>query len=428
MGSTSFSGPLFSTGSMDYLPPSVAGTNFPVPDYNPDAGPSVFFQGTAEPDVRFILESAKLNGSTGVQPCFRHMAQVEVVNAVPAAFGTATIAALAHTTSGTAMTLVAANAAGISKNVPFIQWTQSSGANAANSSLAGSGVVTVPIMLDFGFAFGTTTASSKTVTVSDSTLFSVGMPLVMAGAATATTCLLTWVTGITDATHITINDAAGASATPAIGHGNIWPGAPLQTPRYPTAHLPYIPGGPGLYFNGAEGIARGVSVTTGTGGSGGNITISGWDIYGQVMTEVIAASATGSTTVYGKKAFKGIKSATPAFTDGTGTYSIGTSDVFGYNRRSTLWELTEGSWAGANFTTNAGWTGWVAPASGDVRGTLQVSAQGGGTGYGTNNSNGSVSGLVMTGRRLFLLQTLGTTSNMNGTNLAPQTVFGPVQT
>ena len=418
MSTTSLSGPSYTVGDMTYLPASLAGET--EPDYNPDAAPSLTFQGEGVPDVRFVLNSAKLIGYTGVQPGFLTSMGIETVDAVPAAFGTAKIAAAAHATSGTAMTLASTNAAGITTNVPI---------SAFNGAINGNAITIAPIVLDFGFAFGTVTSGSKTITVADSTQFTLGMPLIIPGALTSSSALITWVTGTPTATTITINDAPGASGTLAIGCGDMWLGAGSTTQAYSLGHLPYIAGGPGLFFDPAQALTRGVSITTGTGGSGGNITVSGWDVYWQPMNEVIAASATGSTTVYGKKAFKAIKSVTPAFTDATGTYSVGTSDVFGFNLRARNWERCSGAWAAGFLTGSGGFTSYTAPGSGDVRGTIQVSAQGGGTGYGSTNSNGAVSGLVMTGNRLALFQSLSVADTIAATaRSGGATMYGATQT
>ena len=429
MSTEAHQGPSYTFGDMENLAASFTGSA--MPDYNPDAGPSASFQGGAFPDVRFLLQKSKLNGFSGVQPVFLESVGTYGVDAVPAAFGTANIAALAHTTNGTPMTLVTTNAAGITTKVPIIPYT------GTVNGLPINGTPTVPaIVLDFGFAFGTTTLNSTTVTVADSTNFWVGMPLVIPAAGASGATLLTWVTGLPTATTITINDKAlsAVTATP-IGTGNIWPGAPLSTgqQQYSTAHLPYLAGGPGLFLDPQQSIARGVAVTTGTGGTGGNITISGWDLYWQPMTEVIAASATGSTTVYGKKAFKAIKSATPAFTDGTGTYSIGTSDVFGFALKARRYELVGGAWAAGFLTGSTGFLPYTAPASGDVRGTFQVSGKGGGTGFGSTNSNGAVSSLVMTGNRLCLYQNFSVADTIQataraGNGFGPTYLYGVTQT
>ncbi len=422
MGTTGFKGPLVAYGSMEYITAAMGGATGVLPEYNPDQGPSWFFQGSGIPDPRFNLNKMKLNGYGGVQPGFLQSAGIAMVDAVPAAFGTAKIAAAAHVTNGTAMTLVSAAAAGISINIPIAPFS---------GLLNGSAVVTAPIVLDFGFAFGTAAASSKTLTVADSTQFIVGMPLIVASGAGATTALKTWVTSLGNgSTTITVNDALSVTGTVAIGTGDIWPGAPLSTAaqQYPLGHLPYLAGGPTLFLDPSQALARGVSVTTGTAGTGGNIKISGWDTYWQPMNETIAASASASTTVFGKKAFKAIKSVTPQFTDAAGTYSVGTSDVFGFNLRARRWEESSGAWAAAFITGSVGFSSFAAPAAGDVRGTFQVSAQGGGTGYGATNSNGAITSLVMTGNRLALYQSPTLADTLQATPLAPQSMFGATQT
>ena len=428
MSTEAHQGPSYTYGDMEAI---AASFGFALPDPNPDAGPSVSFQGGAFPDIRFFLQKNKLNGYGGQQPVFLESVGTYTTDGIPSAYGTAKIAALQHTTSGTALTLVTTNAAGITTKVPIIPYS-----SAVNGLALGASPTVPAIMLEFGFAFGTTTLNSTTITVADSTNFWVGMPLVIPGAGASSATLLTWVTGLPTATTITVNDKAltAVTATP-IGTGNVWPGAPYSATAqmYPTAHYPYLAGGPGMFFDPQQSITRAVSVTTGTAGTGGNITVSGWDIYWQPMNEVIAASASSSTTVYGKKAFKAIKSATPAFTDGTGTYSIGVSDVFGFNMKARRYELIGGAWAAGFLTGSAGFTAYTAPASGDVRGTFQSSAIGGGTGFGATASNGSVSGLAMTGNRLCLYQNFSVTDTLQATartlpGFGPTYLYGATQT
>jgi hypothetical protein len=113
--------------------------------------------------------------------------------------------------------------------------------------------------------------------------------------------------------------------------------------------------------------------------------------------------AAGASTAYTKKAFKYLASVTPNFTD-THTITVGTSDVFGLNYNSPVWDQTDVFWSSSFMTTSTGWTAPDATATatattGDVRGTIQVSATGGGTGIGTTASNGSLSGLILSGNR-----------------------------
>jgi hypothetical protein len=85
--------------------------------------------------------------------------------------------------------------------------------------------------------------------------------------------------------------------------------------------------------NGTTGLQldlpRAVSVTTGAGSpTTVNITVTGYDYYGQAMSEVIATGAVASTTTNGAKAFYVITNV--AASGGSAvTVSVGTADVFG---------------------------------------------------------------------------------------------------
>jgi hypothetical protein len=74
---------------------------------------------------------------------------------------------------------------------------------------------------------------------------------------------------------------------------------------------------------------RAVSITSGTGTlTNRNVTITGYDYYGQPMSEVIATGTVQSTTVPGKKAFYTILSASISGALGA-TIAVGTTDVLG---------------------------------------------------------------------------------------------------
>ena len=76
-------------------------------------------------------------------------------------------------------------------------------------------------------------------------------------------------------------------------------------------------------------VPRAVSVTTGAGvPTSVNITVSGYDYYGQAMSEVIATGTVASTTTNGLKAFYVITSVA-ASGGSVVTVSVGTADVFG---------------------------------------------------------------------------------------------------
>jgi len=126
-------------------------------------------------------------------------------------------------------------------------------------------------------------------------------------------------------------------------------------------------------------VPRAVSVTTGAGSpTTRNFTVSGYDYYGQAMSEVIASSGSASTAVNGKKAFYQISGITVS--GGTVVaITIGTTDILGIPVR-----VTDAGYiarVGYNNTLAADAGTFVAAATatattttGDVRGTYVPSA------------------------------------------------------
>ena len=131
-------------------------------------------------------------------------------------------------------------------------------------------------------------------------------------------------------------------------------------------------------------VPRAVAVTLGAGTvTNRNVTITGYDYYGQPMSEVIATGTTQSTTVPGKKAFYQISGATVSGAVGV-TTSIGTTDVLGFPFRIT----------DRGYIDNVGWNNTLAEdaattviadsttattTTGDVRGTVTPSSAADGT-------------------------------------------------
>ena len=124
---------------------------------------------------------------------------------------------------------------------------------------------------------------------------------------------------------------------------------------------------------------RGVSTTTGAGSpTTVNITVSGYDYYGQAMSEVIATGTVASTTVSGKKAFYQISSVVSSGASVV-TVAVGTTDILGAPLRIT----------DAGYIARAGWNSTLAEdagtfvaaatltattTTGDVRGTYTPSS------------------------------------------------------
>lgn len=124
-------------------------------------------------------------------------------------------------------------------------------------------------------------------------------------------------------------------------------------------------------------IARAVSVTGVGSGSGGAVTIRGYDLYGQAMTETITLGA-GANTVNGKKAFKFVASATPAFSD-THAISVGTADVYGFPLKALTYGYVSSTFNNAPVTAPgfvAADATTVTATTGDVRGTMTSTSDG----------------------------------------------------
>ena len=125
-------------------------------------------------------------------------------------------------------------------------------------------------------------------------------------------------------------------------------------------------------------VPRAVSITIGTGTIvATNVTVAGYDYYGQAMSEVISTGTTQSTTVNGAKAFYQVSSVYVAGDCG-GTISVGTTDIIGLPVRVTDaayiaragWNNTLAENAG---TFVAAATATATTATGDVRGTFTPS-------------------------------------------------------
>ena len=391
MAASKESGPVIVYGDLDKIPSSFGS---PVPSPNPDAGPSAEYQGDGIMDCRFFFPKDKVTGFTGVFAAYFNVPALCGVTQIPAALASNNIAAAQTVASGVAMTLAGASV-GVSVNIPIRPFS---------GAINGGATATAALVLDFGFEFGNCTANSTTIPVANIADFVVGMPLVIAGVGNSggTAPLLTNVVSIGATSIVVANAPLATNTAAAIGLGDLWGPSQNGSPT-PLAHMPYIAAGPGLWLDPRQTMCRGVRVVGTSAATGGTFTVKGWDIYWQPMSETITVAA-GASTGWGKKTFKAIGSVTPNFTDASHNYSVGTSDVFGTAYRMPVWDQSETFWA-STFTSTA--TGYLAPdatspataTTGDVRGTMQVSGNGGGTGVGSTASNGTVSSLAMSGNR-----------------------------
>ena len=347
MSITAFSGPVIAFGQ------NTIGSNPSITDYNPDLGPSLFWGGVGRidprPNFNYIPGQAAGQFTAGFGT-----SDVQTISYAPYALSTSAIAAAANVVSGTAMTLVSTNSTSTGVSVSNSCTNYSTGAQ-----------VTGLLMVD-GFASFTGVIASSVLTVSSLTgTISIGMTIAGTGVNTGTTIVnqLTGAPGGVGTYTVQGDDTASSTTITAQATGTTALGQPFGAPA--SVYL----------WNPQALVSRAVSVTGSASSTGGNITISGYDIYGVPMSEVIAAPA-GATTVNGKKAFKYISSVVPAFTDAH-NYSVGTTDIYGLPLRSDFFSDVSINYNAAAVTANTGYVAAVttSPATtttGDVRGTYAL--------------------------------------------------------
>lgn len=365
MTATLYTGPLYSVGPM--LGGNSGSTLTPAAS-SITTGPSSFYQGFGIPDVRYTPLN-KDNMLPGTVKMSFINADFCSVDAVPTTAAAANLAAVQNVTSGTAMTLATTAVSGVATNIPIVPFGSQT-------------IVIAPIALDFGFQLVNCTTGSTNVTVTDSSKFLVGEPLVIAnvGNAGGTSALLTNVVSITSTTVIVIANAplATNSSTPA-GTGEQWGAIYNGARTTPTFWQPYLIAGPGLAFDPTQGLARAVSITGVTGGTGGTFLISGYDIYSRPQTQLLTVGA-GAVTVNTTKAFKFIASVVPQFTDAH-NYSVGTASIFGLNYLVRKFEYLSYFFNGVGVSSATGFvtadvTNPATTTTGDSRGTVAQTANG----------------------------------------------------
>ena len=347
MSITAFSGPVIAFGQ------NTIGSSPSITDYNPDLGPSLFWGGVGRidprPNFNYIPGQAAGQFTAGFGT-----SDVQTISYAPYALSTSAIAAAANVVSGTAMTLVSTNSTSTGVSVSNSCTNYNTGAQ-----------VTGLLMVD-GFASFTGVIANSVLTVSSLTgTISIGMTIAGTGVNTGTTIVnqLTGAPGGVGTYTVQGDDTASSTTITAQATGTTALGQPFGAPA--SVYL----------WNPQALVSRAVSVTGSSSSTGGNITISGYDIYGVPMSEVIAAPA-GATTVNGKKAFKYISSVVPAFTDAH-NYSVGTTDIYGFPLRSDFFSDVSINYNAAAVTANTGYVAAVttSPATtttGDVRGTYAL--------------------------------------------------------
>lgn len=423
MANTNFRGPVNSMGSMEVQSGTAATIEL-------QDGPSLFYQGVGVPDPRFFPFN-KDSLAPGVIPAFLSGDAIEVIDAVPQAATTTVLSAAQVGTSATAVSLATTQVAGIASacqlavGVPIIP--------------VGTTTVTTVLALDFGFTTGTTVAASTTVTVVDNTLFKLGQWIIIGGAGNGAAqrshiCQVASISS-SNTTTITIAPAAVTAISNApIGQANLFdssllpPGSQLG-PAAASANAHSFGGafaaGLARAYNPRECVARTISLTSVTAVSY-SCVVSGWDLYGNAMTEIL--ELTSQTTMVGKKAFKYIGSITSGASSGTQQLSFGLGDTIGFPLRYNFFGKANVAWNNAFAQNSNGINIAVLTAAngttGDVRGTIQLS---------TAILTGMVSGTAVSAQatngttRLVVIQRLGPMTIINTTPSNTTAMFGVAQ-
>ena len=424
MADSNFRGPIGGMGAMEAESAGGLGTtsNFGTAQIAPLDGVGYHYQGwaTLDPHGYPFNKDGLLPGRA---PGFLNAPNYVTIDAVPQAASTTALAAAQIGSAGN-MTLVSApgtnfsvGAASIAVGVPLIP--------------QGTTVVTTVIAIDFGFTTGTTTANSTTVNTPDNSIFSTGQWIIIGNVANSsgTASLVTQVQSVSsNGTSLFVSPAPATALGAPIGGANLWgsnllPAAgPLVSAPTANAVSPTLPAGVLRLANPREALARNVMVQASsvTGGTA-IVTVTGWDLYGQLMTEAITAS--GTTLVGGKKAFKYIRSASISTTQ-VGTFSLGIADTFGFPFRCELAQNLQyfvGNTSNVNTAGVATAMPLATPATNttaDVRGTITMSL------FATTNTPVSNQATTNNVLRLYVEQTpsLNAIINTNPNNLTP--LFG----
>jgi hypothetical protein len=408
-------------------PVILYGNDNPQQVSNTDAGPNVDYQSNALLDSRYVSQVTAdgATGGGGVNALHNPIV-VEGISSCPQAASAALIAAAQAPTIGGFFTLASANAAGIAVNIPLVPF------GVAIQSAA----IPVPVLaLDFGFATGTTTiaaATATTVTLTGPTpvplytgtatyasrFFYPGQRILIPGAGNLSgTAPLSTVVLATDR-YAAPGIAIAATGTITIANPAlaVATGVAIGTAdqEYGISAAPVVKAGAVRVYDAPQLTARNVTVTA-SGASTGTVTVRGYDIYGQAMSQTITIVGTGISTT-GTKAFKYISSVQLNLgATLTGTLSVGTGTAFGVPTRLDLVEYATAYLAGTatplvlgTNSVGADQTPVATATTGDVRGTITYA--------GANGAN-----------RLTFLQQAPIHQAKVSTNIDPRGLLGVTQ-
>ena len=152
--------------------------------------------------------------------------------------------------------------------------------------------------------------------------------------------------------------------------------------------VPFGSAGTIQLFNPVDMVSRTLIITANNSSAQTTtFTVQGFDVYGYPMVEQITVTPSSALTTSGLKAWKYIQSITPNATDGTYTFSVGTTDTIGLPLRSDIFNVPSDNDITINYnnaavTASTGYTAGTqvtaTATSGDTRGTytLQTASTG----------------------------------------------------
>jgi hypothetical protein len=399
MTQSAFVGPIVALGGVSSGPKGGAPT-----EYSVEIGPSIFWQGASL--LAMTGGGSKDKTGMGAIPSLFMSDNILSLNQIIQPGGIA-ITTAANATSGTPFPLVTAYTLGITPQAPTTQPGNPIG-----------------VALESGFAVGGTTANSGTVTVAanDKWRFFPGQFLSLGGAGLGGALFFAKVVTVPPPGTNTITVSPNPLTTQANSAIGQYHGDPTNVGfgvgGLPNVYSQLMNGGLGRFYIPDNGCARGVGVTGVASGLGGNVLIQGIDIWNRFTSEIIAATA-GATTVYGKKTYSVILSATPQFTDAH-NYTVVTSDLIGLPTSMLPNQNAPALVVGGSAVTNAGvqFADITSPATtttGDPRGALQLSTKG---------PVGAVASTFAAAAAVNIVQQLNPFQVLLATQFNPGTLFG----
>jgi hypothetical protein len=380
---TSLSGPVILYGNDN--PQQISET---------DSGPNIDYQANAVLDSRYVSQvTAAGEGAQAGILCWSNPVEMELLSYVPAAANAANIAAAQSPTVGGFFTLATSSTNAVCANIPLVP----------QGTAIQPTATTIPVLaLDFGFAQVTTTTAAGTANILTITgpsptgytstatygsrFFYPGQRILVGGAGNAAgTVPLSTIVLATDR-YAAPGYAVQAAGTVLIANNALFAGTNLPVgtsdQEYGVAVKPVVKAGAARVYDPAQMGTRQVIVTA-SGASTGTVTIRGYDIYEQPMSET--QTIVGSGVTVPKKAFGYVSSVQlNVGSTLTGTLSVGTNSTIGLPIRVDEFEYAGIFVSGAQIfsatgLTFADQTPTATSTTGDVRGTYTMQTAPNGT-------------------------------------------------